>query len=382
MIKVDLYWDLRATIPERYTGVGQHVIEVVNRLWQHDEIDLRILLADDQAKLWESQSKVFRWQKIPVVHLHYSNKAYRLIYGCTSWFSLQKICAGRDLVYSPMEMILNTGHISFVNTIHGIPCFEKGVPISKYHSFSCWMERFKQRYFFRRCYQLCSMSFSVSDYLSRQLVQDFNFRAEHLYAVYNGAADHFYDLPEDCADDPPKVESLRLLSVGGANVFDGVHDLLHIAKALLYLMPSAKLYIAGDRHEDPWCAELQSLPNVVWLGFLKTNRIAEEMCRANALIYVPAVESFGIVGVEAMAVGLPVLAKYSEALSDVLDDAAIWIEPRDQTQVLMAIRSVTEDKDFCKTQIAKGRKRAAHYRWSHVADRVIEGFKHTLEKCT
>jgi glycosyltransferase involved in cell wall biosynthesis len=377
MPKIDIYWDLRATDPARHTGVGQHVIEVLNGLLARGDCDLRVLLAKDQTELWDVQSKAFGWQALEMVVLPLSNKGNRLLYGLTSAWSLDGICAGRDLVYSPMELILGLKRIPFMNTIHGMPCFEKSLPLGIYNSPRYRWERLKQAWFFRRCRQLCSMSFPVSDYLEQRLVQRFKFDAAKLHPVYNGAADSFFVSLEK--EDPTHHEERpRLLSVGGANAFDGGAHLVQVARILEREMPGAKIWIVGDRHEEPWSRQLRSMPNVVWHGFLSSDRMIEAMRRATALLYVPAVESFGIIGVEAMATGLPVLAKQSPPLSEVMGDAACWFSPEDASDVLRCVTEVSSDISYREELIQKGRKRAERYRWSHVVERVVEGFQSVL----
>jgi glycosyltransferase involved in cell wall biosynthesis len=377
MPKIDIYWDLRATIPERHTGVGQHVIEVLNGLMVRSDVDLRVLLAKDQVGLWEQQSPVLGWQSLEVVVLPLSNKGNRLLYGLSSIWSLDRMCAGRDLVYSPMEMILGLKRIPFVNTIHGIPCFEKSLPISRYNSPRYRWERLKQKWFLRRCRQLCSMSFPVSDYLENRLIQCFRFDASKLHSVYNGAADSFFETQEQESSTHNKKRP-RLLSVGGANAFDGGAHLVRVARILDQEMPGAKIWIAGDRHEEPWQRQLRSMTNVVWHGFLSPERMIEEMRRATALLYVPAVESFGIIGVEAMAIGLPVLAKKSAALTEVMGDAACWFSPEDASDVLRCVTKISSDTSLREELISKGRQQAKRYRWSNVVERVIEGFQSVL----
>jgi glycosyltransferase involved in cell wall biosynthesis len=377
MPKIDIYWDLRATIPARHTGVGQHVIEVIAGLCARNDVDLRVLLASDQTELWDVQAEAFGWESLDSVVLPLSNKGNRLLYGLTSAWSLDAICAGRDLVYSPMELILGLKRIPFINTIHGMPWFEKSLPLTIYASNRYRWERLKQAWFFRRCRQLCSMSLPVSDYLKNSLIQRFSFDAAKLHPVYNGAADSFFESQEK-ESSTQNQERPRLLSVGGANAFDGGADLVQVARILEREMPGAKIWIAGDRHEEPWNSQLRSMPNVAWHGFLSSKRIIEEMRGATALLYVPAVESFGIIGVEAMAIGLPVLAKKSAALSEVMGDAACWFSPEDASDVLRRVTEISSDISFREELIQKGQQQAKRYRWSHVVERVVEGFQSVL----
>lgn len=377
MTKVDIYWDLRATVPDRHTGVGQHVIEVLNGLVARSDCELRILLAKDQVDLWKAQSKVYSWETLDTVVLSLSNKGNRLLYGITSFWSLDAICEGRDLVYSPMELVLSLKRIPFVNTIHGIPCFEQSLPARVYRSRVYRWERLKQAWFLRRCQQLCRLSLPVSDYLKEQLQQRFKFAPERLHPVYNGAKECFFQ-QQDGGSAAPFKQRPRFLSVGGANGFDGGEDLVRIALLLEREIPNAKIWIAGDRHEEPWNRQLRSMPNVVWHGFLSSERMVEKMQSATALLYVPAVESFGIIGVEAMAIGLPVLAKKSAALSEVMGDAACWINPEDASDVLRSVTEISSDSTLRRELIQKGRQQAKRYRWSYVVERVVAGFQSVL----
>jgi glycosyltransferase involved in cell wall biosynthesis len=377
MLKIDIYWDLRSTIPERHTGVGKHVIEVLNGLRARSDCVLRVLLAKDQVVLWAAQSEAHGWAALEVVVLPLTNKGNRFLYGLTSTWSLDRICAGRDLVYSPMEMLLGLKQIPFVNTIHGVPCFEKSLPRHVYQSARFRWERVKQAWFLRRSRQLCRLSLPVSDYLSDQLVDRFQFDPAMLHPVYNGAGDCFFESPPAGRASTAKRRP-RFLSVGGANAFDGGAALVRIARVLQREMPEAKLWIAGDCHREPWRRQLRAMDNVVWHGFLSSERMIVEMRRASALLYVPAVESFGIIGVEAMALGLPIVARPSTALPEVLGDAAVWIDPDNPASVVQGLKAVVEDEPRREELIATGRQRAQRYRWSNVVERVIAGFQRAL----
>lgn len=377
-MKIDIYWDLRATDPERHTGVGKHVIEVIKGLRASGQIDLRVLLAKDQLELWTQQAPAYDWLAIPTVQLPHTNKGYRFRVGAGIPSLLDRICAGRDLVYSPMELLLQLKDIPFINTIHGIPCFEKDIPQVVYQSWGFRKERMKQAWFFLRCRQLCRTCFVVSDYLKERLTAQFGFGSKQLHTVFNGAEDIFYTGSSDEAHGQPHAESIRLLQIGGANLFDGAPSVLQVARYLEKASPNAKIAIVGDRHEAPWEHDLRAQANVEWCGFLSGSRLLEEMKRATALLYVPAVESFGIIGVEAMATGLPILATQSTALPEVLGDAACWIDPADDASIQRGIERVCQNEKPRAQLIDAGLRRANRYRWSHVVERVVEGFKRTL----
>ena len=371
-LKVDLYWDLRSTIPDRHTGVGKHIIEVLRGLMADGEMDLRIWIASDQCTLWQEQSAAFGWTDLPVLKLPFSNKTGRLLAGLGFTYAAKRMCPGRDLVYSPMEILLPIKGIPSINTIHGIPCFEQSpLRSSHYYSWRYRYERLKQRYFFYRSRQRCSTSFVVSDYLKNRLIHNFGWPPNQLHTVYNGADAVFFE--NNTLFDvniTTHEESFHLLQVGGANAFDGAPALLAIASYLADNHPQIKIHIAGDRHEAPWEHQLRRLPNIVWLGFLSSEALRNEMRRARALIYVPTAESFGIIGVEAMAVGLPILAMRTASLPEVLGDAAAWIDPQVSESIENGLLVTCFNPTRRQQLIKLGQNRAKRYQWPNVVEKV------------
>ncbi|WP_269526990.1 glycosyltransferase [Coraliomargarita parva] len=374
MLKIDIYWDLRSTIPSRHTGVGKHVIEVIRGLRASGQVNLRVLLAKDQMHLWEDQSKANQWEELAKVTLPWSLRAIRLRAAVGLTGALNRLCRGRDLVYSPMELLLVLKTVPFINTVHGMPCFEVSLPDKVYRSLIYRWERLRQANFFRLSRRHCACSFVVSDYLKDRMVKRIGFASNFLHTVYNGAEDFFFQ-PDEVTPDRARRERLRLLQVGGANIFDGAPALLQVARYLEKHYPTAKIWIAGDRHEAPWEHRLQAMSNVVWHGFLDSRRLLEEMRRATALLYVPAVESFGIIGVEAMAAGLPILASRSTALPEVLGDAACWIDPADEASIEDGLHRLCLEPENRRLYIEAGRRQAAQYTWASVVERVLCGFR-------
>ena len=123
MLKVDLYWDLRSSLPERHTGVGKHVINVISGLLAQEDIDLRVLLAKDQKAMWSLQKEAYGWGSLTNQALPFSNKMGRLRFAASALPSIEQLCRSRDVIYSPMELLLSTGKVPYVNIIHWISSF-------------------------------------------------------------------------------------------------------------------------------------------------------------------------------------------------------------------------------------------------------------------
>jgi phosphatidylinositol alpha-mannosyltransferase len=83
-------------------------------------------------------------------------------------------------------------------------------------------------------------------------------------------------------------------------------------------------------------------------------------------------ESFGIVLVEAMAAGVPVVASdiagYREVVRDGVD--GLLVPPGDPNALAAAIRRVLSEPELAATLRAAGRARAKAFSWQVVAPRV------------
>ncbi len=374
MLKVDLYWDLRSSLPERHTGVGKHVINVISGLLAQADIDLRVLLAKDQKAMWSLQKEAYGWGSLTNQALPFSNKMGRLRFAASALPSIEQLCRSRDVIYSPMELLLSTGKVPYVNTIHGIPSFEDSIGKAIYASRALKIERAKQAWFFRRSRSLCRKSFVVSDYLKQHLVSRLQFAPDFLEVVYNGADEIFFDTEvlqaTECSD-------ATLLVVGGINALDGAANLLTVARLLKKERPSVKIRIVGDRHESPWYEKMAQMHNVVFCGFLDSADLLLEMKRSAALLYLPAVESFGIIGVEAMACGLPIIACRSTSLPEVLGDAPFWVDIDQPNIVLEAVDTILGSPVARNRYVEAGYEQAAKFHWVNVASNVVSGLQRT-----
>ena len=83
-------------------------------------------------------------------------------------------------------------------------------------------------------------------------------------------------------------------------------------------------------------------------------------------------ESFGIVLVEAMAAGLPVVASDVPGYDEVVTDGVegFLVPPRDPAAIAAAVETILDDPALAERFAAAGRARAAAFDWSVVGARL------------
>jgi glycosyltransferase involved in cell wall biosynthesis len=97
--------------------------------------------------------------------------------------------------------------------------------------------------------------------------------------------------------------------------------------------------------------------------------VASVLRSTDIAVSVPWYEPFGIVPLEAMACGVPVVASSVGGLIDSVVDGVTGrhVPPRDAAAVAEAIRALLLDEPGRRQLGVNGRTRAARYAWSRIA---------------
>jgi len=91
-------------------------------------------------------------------------------------------------------------------------------------------------------------------------------------------------------------------------------------------------------------------------------------------------EGFGLPVLEAMTLGVPVIAANRGALPEVLGDAGLVVDPEQPAQLASALERMIDDEAFAAACAAKGVLRARQFRWDLTARRVYETYGMAIER--
>jgi glycosyltransferase involved in cell wall biosynthesis len=112
------------------------------------------------------------------------------------------------------------------------------------------------------------------------------------------------------------------------------------------------------------------------MGWVEDRRAV--LAGASVFVYPSRYEGFGLPPLEAMALGVPVVATAVGALPEVLGEAALLVPPGDPEALAAAIHTVLDDADVRERLSAAGRARIAAYSWPAAVDALVETYRDIL----
>ncbi|MDD3804487.1 MAG: glycosyltransferase family 4 protein [bacterium] len=184
-----------------------------------------------------------------------------------------------------------------------------------------------------------------------------------------------------------KKTSLRILFLGRLDERKGIIVMIKAFKKLLTKKPDAKLVVAGkgplDSEARNLAKSLSIEESVEFKGFIPFGEIPSYYRSAD--IYVsPALggESFGIVLLEAMAVGAPVVASRIHGYSQVIKDNenGLLFETGDTDDLVSKILQLADDNNLREKCIKNGFLLAEKYSWENVASRIEKFYIEKLKE--
>lgn len=165
-----------------------------------------------------------------------------------------------------------------------------------------------------------------------------------------------------------------------------VGDLLMAAALLRLRIPGARVRIVGKGPEWEDAVRVHATlglgETVTLLGDVSRDRLAEEYVSADIFCLPSVQESFGIVFLEAMAAGLPVVACRAAAIPEVVEDGVtgLLVPPRDPAGLARALEALAVDSERARAMGEAGRRAVSAYVPERVAARFLEAVRLGLER--
>src|SRR5581483_8746352 len=133
-----------------------------------------------------------------------------------------------------------------------------------------------------------------------------------------------------------------------------------------------RLVLAGRATpaSKPWLDRIARAPLnklVEHAGYVDAAKRRDLYEGARLLIQPSFDEGFGLPALEAMTIGVPVVAANRGAIPEVVGDAGPLVDPDAPEELASAIERLLDDASFAAACASKGLLRARHFRWEDTA---------------
>ena len=364
-MKVGIFTDFRFVSHTAPTGVGKHIVEMVQGLNRALGGQCFALTARDQA------GKLGPLDFLPIRKIPVPWKLAEALWTLSGRPLADRWCSGLDWVYCPKNDFIPVGCARLAITIHGAPELDPAMPQSG--TLAARLNRYRRRTSYKRIVQHADVVLTVSEFLKGQVVDWFGADPEHVHVVGNGVEPEYFE-----AGTKPRGEGMGfgaqpfVMCIGGLNFLDGGDTILGVAKVLQEKAPDLKVLVAGRQHEPALEAGAKLLPNLRLLGYVDSKRLAPLLRAAIALLYPTRYETFGIAAAEAMAVGTPVVTSRSTAVPEIVGEAGLYAASNEPEEMAHLLISLTNSSSLRTKHATAGLLRAKSFTWEACSKRLIE----------
>jgi glycogen(starch) synthase len=229
---------------------------------------------------------------------------------------------------------------------------------------------------------------SCSRYMRDQVTDIFALPPDKVDIVPNAVAARDFELPAD------EVAAFRstlvgprtkmVLFAGRLEYEKGVQTVLQALQRVRAEVGPTKFFIAGigtySEELKRQVRELGLRNHVRFTGFLEDHELRLHYAAADVAVAPSIYEPFGLVAVEAMACGTPVVVGDTGGLREIVSGGhGLTFTPQDTDELAEALVAVLSNGALADDLVAKGRRRIARrYDWSAVAAATVDVYARAI----
>lgn len=353
------------------SGVGQHLIQMLGGLDRWPDVELTVIAPRAQLDAARRIPAGSPLSGVPARALPFRRRWLETMWQELNAPKVDRWCDGADWVYTPSEAYVAAGRPRVAVTVHDMHAFETGLPWSDTPAHRAFRRRWARM--FDRIIARADKYLVVSHFTCRRLVELLGVDDRRIAVVGNGVDGAFF-LPPDPAMAASDREAPYVTVVGGLTRRKGGDLVLAVAHELQRCMPQMRIKIVGFG-EPELGRRAAALDNVELLGFVETEHLVRLLRGAVGMMLLSRYEGFGIPVLEAMAAGTPVIASRWGALPEAVGDAGLLVDADDTGDVVAALRMLHDDTSARAELCARGRARAAEFRWARCVERLVAALR-------
>ena len=352
-------------------GIGRYSLELVRKIIELDRDNEYFLFVRDE-KSFSKTNFEFRLN-VNLVKADYKH------YSFSEQFSFNRLLNkyNLDLVHFLNFNVPFMYNKPFVVTIHDI--IHHRLPGTKKSHF---LHRLAYRAVMHHAVFASRRIITVSEFSKKEILDVFKVPAKKIQVIYEAATtvpitDSDVSLVKQNFD----ISKPYLIFVG---VMERKKNLLNLVKAFDILKDkfnlNVQLVLAGKA--DPHYPEIQEQvkeikyrKDLILTGVVSEKEKYALYKGAEAFVSASLFEGFGLPGVEAMSLGIPLVVSNTEVFNEVYDNGAIYFDPHDPEDMAQKINFLLSDEKYRALIANNAYTRAQYFSWDLAARRTLEVYK-------
>lgn len=224
--------------------------------------------------------------------------------------------------------------------------------------------RFYYRLFIPIVIKTSKHLFTVSEFSKRELCEYYHINKEKIDVVYNAVSNKFKKIEDD------KLKNENYVLVPASAIHKNFTMVVHAFLEATKNLPNAKIKLLGtEGHANNLTISRSS--KIEYLGRVDDSQLIKLYSNAKAFIFPSFYEGFGIPVLEAQKCGCFVISSNAASLPEILNDSAILISPKNESEFVKVINEVYAESLNINSYIKLGYENVKRFSWETSAKIVI-----------
>lgn len=267
-----------------------------------------------------------------------------------------------DVVHLPNIIFIPFLSAPVVMTVHDVAHFRFPEKFGYFRGYT-------QRLLIRGAMALADAIIAVSEYTRQELHTHLGYPVKKVSVIGEGGPTPV---------DPPKTSQgpRYFLYVGQLERSKNIETLIDaFAESTLFADQGVELWIVGKAGNAATqiAQRIATLGQgrIKHLGYVGDAELPALYANALAFVFPSLVEGFGLVLLEAMAYGAPVIASDASAIPEVVGEAALLVNARDAHALQGAMERLCGDAGLRASLVVRGRQRLQTFSWEAAARQTL-----------
>jgi len=372
--------------PNIYGGVGIHLKYLTTALLQFMDVEVRTIGENEGAGTFEGVRVRYYtpWRAMKEIKEKYGKALETLSLD----LALVKDEIGSEIVHTHTWYTNLAGLYAkklydkkIVATVHSLEPLRpwKSEQLGSGYNLSVWMER--------TGLEACDKIIAVSNEMKKDIERVYGIESDKIAVIHNGIDIEKYRKNEN----PAMIKELGIdapyiLFVGRLTRQKGVFELV---EAMERVKVNEKLVLVTGKPdtkeiEQELESKVRGKKNIIWINkMLSEEQIIALYSSARLFVCPSRYEPFGIINLEAMACGAPVVASATGGIKEVINSGVngLLVPPGDVTALADAIEHLLTDEQLRLKYIEAGRRRVEQeFSWHRIAQKTYQLYEELAGK--